>query len=119
MSTRRFKIKIDGKVFEAEVEEIDDQRETIKEKNEPVEKISQPATQNFSKGKDIIAPMPGKILKINVSKGMKVKNGDVVLILEAMKMEQEIKSHVNGTVVNITVSDGDTVKKEQVLINID
>ena len=55
-------------------------------------------------------------VSINVSKGQQVKTGDVVLILEAMKMEQEIKSSLSGTVKDILVIAGDTVKKEQALI---
>jgi biotin carboxyl carrier protein len=60
--------------------------------------------------------MPGKILAIKVSKGQQVKAGDTVLILEAMKMEQEIKSSISGIVSEISVSENDTVKKDQPLV---
>ena len=60
--------------------------------------------------------MPGKIIAIKVSKGQQVAAGDTVLILEAMKMEQEIKSSISGTVSEIPVSENDTVKKDQPLV---
>ena len=60
--------------------------------------------------------MPGKIISIKVKKGQQVKAGEVVLTLEAMKMEQEIKSSLEGSVADIPVSEGETVKKEQALI---
>jgi biotin carboxyl carrier protein len=118
MIKRKFKIKIEGKVFEAEVEEMG-----VVERNQPVAqtqttpKTSSSSTQISSMtGNSIVAPMPGKVISIKVSKGDPVKSGDVVLVLEAMKMEQEIKATVEGTVAEITVSEGDTVKKEQVMI---
>ena len=117
MIKRKFKIKIEGKVFEAEVEEMG-----VVERNQPVAQTqtipkTAPSTQISSMtGNSIVAPMPGKVISIKVSKGDPVKSGDVVLVLEAMKMEQEIKATVEGTVAEITVSEGDTVKKEQVMI---
>ena len=64
----------------------------------------------------ISSPMPGKIVSIKCSKGQAVKRGDVLLILEAMKMEQEIKAKTDGTVLEIKVSVGMTVQKEDILI---
>jgi len=60
--------------------------------------------------------MPGKIISLSVKQGDLIKEGDVVLVLEAMKMEQQIKSTLRGTVKEILVAPGDTVKKEQPLI---
>ncbi|AWW30056.1 acetyl-CoA carboxylase biotin carboxyl carrier protein subunit [Echinicola strongylocentroti] len=69
-----------------------------------------------SKLTSVNAPMPGLILEINVQEGDKVKNGQPVMILEAMKMENIIKSPGDGTVKKIHVSTGDSVEKKQVLI---
>ena len=63
----------------------------------------------------IKAPMPGKINAIRVSEGQNVKKGDVILILEAMKMENEIVSPRDGVVDTINVSKGDTVKTGDIL----
>ena len=56
------------------------------------------------------APMPGKILKVNVNAGAAVKKGDVLLVLEAMKMENEIVAPQDGTVATINVAVGDSVE---------
>ena len=60
--------------------------------------------------------MPGKIVAIKCTVGQSVKNGEVLLVLEAMKMEQEIKSKTDGTVSEIKVAAGSTVQKDEVLI---
>lgn len=59
--------------------------------------------------------MPGMIIRYEASVGASVKEGDVVLILEAMKMENSITSPVSGTVKQINFKDGDTVQKGDVL----
>ncbi len=58
----------------------------------------------------VLAPMPGKILDIKASVGQQVKKGDVVIILEAMKMENEIVAPEDGTVASIQVASGDSVE---------
>ena len=60
-------------------------------------------------GEAINAPMPGNILKVNVQNGQAVKEGDVLVVLEAMKMENEILAPKNGTVTQVLVSKGSTV----------
>lgn len=61
------------------------------------------------------SPMPGKILNVKASVGASVKRGDVILILEAMKMENEVVAPSDGTVASISVSAGDTVEAGDVL----
>jgi biotin carboxyl carrier protein len=65
---------------------------------------------------DIKAPMPGLILEINVTVGQEVKEDDVLLILEAMKMENALTSPRDGIIKSISVSKSDTVDKNQLLI---
>ena len=117
MATRKFKIKIEGKIFEAEVEEIGGEKTAqpapAVTKTAPPPQV--PLPQSGS-GNSVVAPMPGKVISIKVSKGQAVNAGDIVLILEAMKMEQEIKSSISGTVSDIPVSKDDTVKKDQPLV---
>ena len=60
-------------------------------------------------GESVNAPMPGTILKVNVTQGQAVKSGDVLCILEAMKMENEIMAPKDGTVTQVVVSKGATV----------
>ena len=63
------------------------------------------------------APMPGNILDVKVAAGASVKAGDVLVILEAMKMENEIVAPQDGTVASINVNKGDTVNSGDVLVS--
>ncbi|HRP01265.1 MAG TPA: acetyl-CoA carboxylase biotin carboxyl carrier protein subunit [Candidatus Kapabacteria bacterium] len=67
----------------------------------------------------IKSPMPGLIIKIFTQIGMQVSAGDKLLIIEAMKMENLIKSNINGIVKEIKVSEGSAVDKDKVLITIE
>ena len=69
-----------------------------------------PAGAALVAGEVVKSPMPGNILKINVSNGQKVNEGDVLLILEAMKMENEVVATKAGTVAQIVVAKGAVVE---------
>ncbi|WP_421891037.1 acetyl-CoA carboxylase biotin carboxyl carrier protein subunit [Marinoscillum sp.] len=66
---------------------------------------------------EINAPMPGTIIDIVVSEGQEIQEGDTILILEAMKMENIIKSPVNATIQKIHIEKGQNVEKNQVLVS--
>lgn len=74
-----------------------------------------PATAAPAGGTEISAPMPGTVLRVEASVGQAVKRGDNLIVIEAMKMEQEIKATVDGTVNAITVNQGDTVESGQIV----
>lgn len=75
-----------------------------------------PAPVALSDGEPVNAPMPGNILRIDVKEGDKVKAGQTLLILEAMKMENEIAAPKDGTVVQIATSKGAVVETGTPLI---
>ncbi len=66
----------------------------------------------------IKSPMPGKILAIKKQPGDSVTAGETVIVLEAMKMENELKSHVNGTVQSVHAAEGQSVEKNTLLLEI-
>ena len=103
-----YKVKVNGKVYEVELEAVSESKESIKapaiSKEEQVE------------GTALKAPMAGTILKVLVEVGSQVKKGDVVCILEAMKLENEVKSGIDGTVKQVVVSSGTQVSKGQNII---
>lgn len=68
---------------------------------------------------DIATPMPGRVVKVLVAEGEKVRAGDPVLIIEAMKMENRVTTPINGTVKSILVQDGDSVKVDETLIQVE
>lgn len=75
--------------------------------------VSAPAAN--ANGETVTSPMPGTILSVNVSNGAAVKKGDVLLILEAMKMENEILAPCDGTVASVNVTKGSSVETGAVL----
>ena len=97
-----------------------EQKEEGKPKKEEIkskaEKSEAPANSNGEYS--IIAPMPGMIVQFEVKVGDKVKEGDVLVILEAMKMQNNLTSRVNGVVKSLKVSPGTSVEKDQVLLTI-
>lgn len=75
-----------------------------------------PAAASLASGEAVKSPMPGNILKINVTQGQKVSEGDVLLILEAMKMENEVTATKSGTVAQIAVTKGQVVETGTALV---
>ena len=75
----------------------------------PAAAPSAPAAAPVAGGEAVSAPMPGTILKVNVQPGQAVKAGEVLVVLEAMKMENEIMSPKDGTVAQVLVNKGSTV----------
>lgn len=118
---RNFKITVDGNVYDVAVEEISagNQKPAVvpltqtkqEVKVEPV-KVA-PATLKAG-GTEIKAPMPGMVLDFKVQSGSAVKKGQVILILEAMKMENDISSPIDGE-ITIVASKGATVNTGDVL----
>ena len=83
------------------------------------EQTSSPSgTDSPAEGDTVAAPMPGTIVKINVSVGDAVKKGSVLLVLEAMKMENEIVSPCDGTVATVGVRKGDSVDTNTFMVAI-
>lgn len=66
-------------------------------------------------GTNVVSPMPGTILSVNASVGQSVKSGDVLMVLEAMKMENDIVAPCDGTVKQLLVSKGSTVNTDDIL----
>lgn len=77
-----------------------------------------PAPAPAGAGEPLKAPMPGTIVSVNVSAGQKVNEGDVVVVLEAMKMENEIMAPKSGTITSVSVSKGESVASGAVLVTI-
>jgi len=121
---KQFLIKVNGKEYEVEVEQVGGSEpvvKTIKSKSIPIKPTpspSKPVTQGKEGSLKINAPMPGTILDIKVSIGDQVKKGDTILILEAMKMENEIVASKDGVVASINVESGASVESGQLLASI-
>lgn len=84
----------------------------------PVSKPEKPAANVLAGGTKVTAPLPGTITDVKVKVGDTVKDGDTVIVLEAMKMQNNIEAECNGTVTAVLVNKGDTVMEGDALITI-
>ena len=110
---KNYTITVNGNVYDVTVEEgtstgAAPAAAPVAKKAAPAPKAAAPSGAQGSV--KVNAPMQGKILAVKVSAGQAVKKGDVLLILEAMKMENEIVAPQDGTVASINVSEGATVE---------
>ena len=123
------KVVVNGIRFDVELKQPINPTSTLKkvrvEAPKPVARPSvapaaapAPAAAAAGAGSPIKAPLPGTIIELKVNVGDTVKQGDVVLVLEAMKMQNNIESEYNGTVTSITVKQGETVMEGAVLLTI-
>ena len=123
---KNYTITVNGKVYEVTVEEgfsAQASQTAAVPANAPAQaapvKAPAASTKSAAVGAvKITAPMPGKILDVKVSVGQEVKRGDVMLILEAMKMENEIVAPQDGTVASIQVSAGSAVEAGDTLASL-
>ena len=113
---KAYKVNVNGNTYEITLEVID--KADIKTAPAPVPApapaqeapAAAPAPAGVQGSVTIAAPMPGTILKVNVSNGQAVKKGDVLMVLEAMKMENEIMAPNDGTVSSVNVNAGASVE---------
>lgn len=116
------KVTVNGTVYDVKVEDVKmGDIKTVETSNVPVQKVKEekvvenkvtPTSGNIK----VVAPMPGNIWKIKTAIGAKVEKHEVLLILEAMKMENEIVAPEAGTVTNILVKEGDAVEPGKVMV---
>jgi biotin carboxyl carrier protein len=113
---KAYKVTVNGNVYEITLEVVD--KADIKAAPAPVAAAPAPVASAPAGGEAIKAPMPGTILKVNVSNGQAVKKGDVLFVLEAMKMENEIMAPCDGTVNGVAVNAGASVESGSALCTI-
>ncbi len=125
---RRFNVTVNGVSYDVVVEEVGGApvaAPTPVASPAPVAApapVATPAPAAAPAGKAgsvaIKAPMPGTIMKVNVTPGQAVKKGDVLCVLEAMKMENDISAPADGTVASVNVQKGASVNTDEVLVTL-
>lgn len=120
---KNLKITVNGVAYDVQVEEVGASTASAPAAPAPAPAAkAAPAPKKASKaasGEPLNCPMPGTIVSVNVSEGQKVKLGDVIVVLEAMKMENEIKAPKDGTITSVGVNKGDAVESGTLLVTID
>ncbi len=120
---RRFNVTVNGVSYDVLVEEVGQEASAPTTApvapKAPVAAPAAPKAPAAPAGAVAVkAPMPGTIMKINVSAGQAVKKGDVLCVLEAMKMENDICAPQDGTVASVNVQKGASVASEEVLVTL-
>ena len=105
----RYVLWIDGWRFE--VEALDERTRTIRDLSLAAAVVAGPAP--------VVAPMPGLVVRVNVAVGERVEEGQAVVVMEAMKMENELRAPAAGTVRAVTVAAGVAVEKGTVLVELE
>lgn len=113
---KKYNVTVNGTSYEITLEVVDEK--DVKATTPAAAKAAPapaPAPAKSANGETVTSPMPGNILSVNVQNGASVKKGDVLMVLEAMKMENEIMSPCDGTVVSVNVQSGASVETGAVL----
>jgi len=107
---KKYKVNVNGTVYEVAIEVMDGAAPVAAPAAAaPTAAAPAPVAAAPAGGEKVTSPMPGTILSVNVSNGASVKKGDVLFILEAMKMENEIMAPCDGTVASVSVTKGAAV----------
>lgn len=122
---KKYEIEINNEVYRVTVKELPADADMSSSQNSPTTQAetnptSEPATPpaQTGEGTEIKAPMSGTILSVKVAPGQKVTQGDTLVVLEAMKMENEIVAPADGVVGEVFVNSNDRVESDQVLLTI-
>ena len=112
---KKYRVTVNGTVYEVELEEMTGAVPAAAPAAAPASAPAAPAAAAPAGGEQITSPMPGNILAVNVTAGQTVKKGDVLMILEAMKMENEIMCPCDGTVASVNTTKGAVVESGTLL----
>ena len=118
---KNLKITVNGVVYDVQVEEVDGSTASTPAAAAPAPKpapAAAPKAAPAAEGEPVKSPMPGTILSVPVKAGQSVKTCDVLVVLEAMKMENEIKASRDAVVASVAVSKGESVETGTVLVTL-
>ena len=106
---KKYRVTVNGIAYEVELEEMTGAAPAAAA-SAPAPAPAAPVAAAPAGGEKITAPMPGTILSVNVTEGASVKKGDILMVLEAMKMENEIMAPCDGRIASLNTSKGTAVE---------
>ena len=112
---KKYRVNVNGTVYEVDVEDISGAAPVAAPAAAPAATPVAAPVSAPAGGEQITSPMPGNILAVNVAAGDRVRKGQVLMILEAMKMENEIMCPCDGKIVSVSVTKGATVESGTLL----
>ena len=115
---KKYRVNVNGSLYEVEIEEMEAPAAGAAAPAAAQAPTASKAPAAPAGGQQIKAPMPGTILDVRVQAGQAVKKGQVLVILEAMKMENEILAPCDGTVSSVSVRKGDSVETQALICTI-
>ena len=115
---KKYRVNVNGSLYEVEIEEMEAPAAGAAAPAAAQAPAAPKAPAAPAGGQQIKAPMPGTILDVRVQAGQAVKKGQVLVILEAMKMENEILAPCDGTVSSVSVRKGDSVETQALICTI-
>ena len=115
---KNLKITVNGTTYDVQVEEVGGSAASAPVASAPAAAPVPAAAPAQGEGTPVTAPMPGTVVDVKVANGAKVNEGDTVVILEAMKMENDINAPCSGTVTSVVVSKGESVDSGKVMLTI-
>jgi len=110
-----YKVKVNGKSYRVELESIEQVNSEAPKEVKKEEKKASPAPVTSGEGKQVESPIQGTVVNVKASVGSTVKKGDTLVVVEAMKLENDVVSPFDGTVSEILVKKGDNVTAKQVI----
>ncbi len=113
---KQLKVTVNGTTYDVCVEEVGEVASAPVSAPAAAPAPAAPAAAPAVDGENVCAPMPGTILSVAVSNGQNVKKGDVLCVLEAMKMENEIYAPRDGVVASVSVAKGEAVESGKTLV---
>ncbi|MFA7222844.1 MAG: biotin/lipoyl-containing protein [Bacilli bacterium] len=114
---KKYNVKVNGKLYEVELESVESVNGSVSAPTKPATNSVAPVAATAPVGgKSVLAPIGGNVVKVNVKVGDAVKKGQTLVVIEAMKLENEVVAPVDGTVTSVSVSKGNSVNTKDLLV---
>jgi len=113
-----YKVKVNGKTYKVELEAVEENNASLGGAPVEAKKEAAVAATSSGEGNAVLSPIQGTVVNVKVKVGDKVKKGDVIMVIEAMKLENDVVSTYDGEVSEVMVTKGAAVTAKQALVKV-